>query len=220
MTPGLRHGGSDGPRLLPLESRETLFPASSFGVLSGHGARIGVCACHAGAGATTVALNLALMLHERTGNPVALVEADLRSPSLARMASRPSGWGVRGFATGCAGATDAMQRIVGQEGVWMMLGEKVDVPAPILGATASRLHLLTDLYPYVVVDLPPVLEYPDVVSMGRGIDGVLLVLEAERTRWQVARAAKDRLASVGIPLLGAVLNKRPRYIPDWLYRRL
>ncbi len=216
------NGSGSVPFFLSGESRDRLLQASIFSELGNGGVtrRIGVCGCHRDAGATTVALNLAVMLHERSGQPVALIEADLRSPSLLQHFPHPTGWGVRGFATGCAGASDALQRLPGHDGVWVMLGERVDVPTPILGATASRLAELDSRFRFVLIDLPPIIDYPDAAVMARGLDGVVLVVEAERTRWQVAREAKARLESAGLRLLGVVLNKRPRYIPEWLYRLL
>jgi protein-tyrosine kinase len=53
-----------------------------------------------------------------------------------------------------------------------------------------------------------------------GADAVLLVVRAGRCRWQEATAAVDRLRSLGVPLLGVVLNDRGFAIPSSLYRRL
>ena len=47
-----------------------------------------------------------------------------------------------------------------------------------------------------------------------------LVLEAGKTRRQVAIRARKELEEAGGKLLGVVLNKRRYYIPDWIYRRL
>jgi Mrp family chromosome partitioning ATPase len=52
------------------------------------------------------------------------------------------------------------------------------------------------------------------------MDGVIMVIEAENTRWEVAQSARERIASERIHILGAVLNRRKMYIPEWAYRRL
>jgi len=180
--------------------------------------RIGVCACNAGAGATSVALNLAAMLAERTGTPIALVEANLRSPALAGCFDLKAEPGFSAFASGLAGS-EACRELPGMH-VYAMLAEASDNPLPILKDAAARLSELSSAFQHMVLDLPPVLDYPDAGIMAAGIDGILLVLEAEETRWEVAREARNRLESAGIPLLGAVLNKKPHYVPDWLYRLL
>ena len=52
------------------------------------------------------------------------------------------------------------------------------------------------------------------------MDGVVLVLEAEKTRWQVADKARESIENHGGKVLGVVLNKRRYYIPDFIYSRI
>ncbi len=72
----------------------------------------------------------------------------------------------------------------------------------------------------VVVATPPVLESPLALAVAPTVDGVVLVVEAERTRVAVARAARDTLAAGGANLLGVVLNKRRYPVPVALYEIL
>jgi Mrp family chromosome partitioning ATPase len=52
------------------------------------------------------------------------------------------------------------------------------------------------------------------------VDGVVLVVEAEKTRWPVAETVRDKIKNSGGNILGIVLNKRRYYIPDWIYNKL
>lgn len=185
----------------------------------GEGRAVGVCACHAGAGATTVAYNLAAMLHERGGESVALVEANLRSPVLAERCKLPASAGFAAFARGGEVAS-SMVADGNPSGLSIMPGSVEGMPLPMLRDAAARLPLLRQQFRHVVVDLPPALDYPDAALVGAALDGVVLVIEAEATRWQVARETVKRLEAGGVRLLGAVLNKKPHVIPDWLYRLL
>lgn len=205
------------PLTLPAELRGQLQQSSIFTDLA-QGTRIGVCACHAGAGATTISLNLAAMLAERTGAPVALVEANLRAPALSEHFNLKGEPGFSAFAAGGA-APEAFRELPGLN-VHVLTAEASSNPMPTLKDAATRLPELSSQYSFVVVDLPPMLEFPDAGILATGVDGILLVLEAEETRWQVAREVRKQLETANIPLLGAVLNKKPRYVPDWLYRLL
>ncbi len=49
--------------------------------------------------------------------------------------------------------------------------------------------------------------------------GVVLVVEAEKTKWPVAAAVRDKIIQHGGNVLGIVFNRRKYYIPGWLYRR-
>ena len=180
---------------------------------------VGVCACHPGAGATTVAQNMAVMLHERSGEAVVLVEGNLRAPVLAHRTGVTAPAGFTEFALG----DEFMSTIVKdglQDGVSLMPASSENMPLPLLRNAAPRLSGLRQKFRHVLVDLPPVLQFPDATLLGSALDGVVLVIEAEATRWDVAQRAARRLEAGGVKLLGAVLNKKPRVIPNWLHRML
>ena len=178
--------------------------------------RIGIAGCHAGAGASTVALNLALLLRERLADPVWLVEADVRRPVLAGWLG-VAGGGFNRLADGehtmasCAVLDEAT-------GLQVLAATAAPQPLLLLQRAAERLRPPGD--GRVLVDLPPVLDTPDASLLASSLDGVLLVLEAEGTRWEVAREARHRLEAAGAKVIGAVLNKQPHHIPNWLYRLL
>jgi Mrp family chromosome partitioning ATPase len=73
---------------------------------------------------------------------------------------------------------------------------------------------------WVLLTAPPVNAYNDAVALAKKVDGVVLVLEAEQTRWEVAQSAKERLEDARANILGVVLNNRKFHIPGWIYRRL
>ena len=52
------------------------------------------------------------------------------------------------------------------------------------------------------------------------VDGVVIVIEAEKTRWQVALSLKEKIINNGGNILGIVFNKRQHYIPQFIYDRL
>ncbi|WP_089720815.1 hypothetical protein [Candidatus Entotheonella palauensis] len=71
----------------------------------------------------------------------------------------------------------------------------------------------------VVVDSPPVHKSSYSLVMARQADGVILVVEATRTRWPVARNAKHTIVKAGGNVVGMILNKRRAYIPSLFYKR-
>jgi Mrp family chromosome partitioning ATPase len=62
----------------------------------------------------------------------------------------------------------------------------------------------------VIVDSPPLLPVTDAAVLAPEVDGVLLVLEAGRTRRGAARRALDALEQVKANVLGVVLNAVPQ----------
>jgi len=72
----------------------------------------------------------------------------------------------------------------------------------------------------VVIDSPPLSASAAGLAFCRRADGVVLVLEAERTRGPVAEKAKEQIQKNGGNILGVVFNKRKFYIPKSIYKRL
>jgi hypothetical protein len=75
-------------------------------------------------------------------------------------------------------------------------------------------------FDYILFDVPAISTHPAAVSIGRHVDGVVIIVEAERTRWPVVVNTKRAYQSVGAEVLGVVLNKRRFYIPSWIYKKL
>ena len=51
-------------------------------------------------------------------------------------------------------------------------------------------------------------------------DGVIMVIESERLRSEVAQDCRKQLAARNVKTIGAVLNKRRFYIPNWIYKAI
>jgi protein-tyrosine kinase len=86
-------------------------------------------------------------------------------------------------------------------------------------AVAEAFARLRNRFDAVLVDSSPVLR-PGTMALSSKADGVVLVIEAEKTRWPVAMQAKQRIEGSGGTLLGVVLNKRRYHIPTTVYRWL
>ncbi len=85
---------------------------------------------------------------------------------------------------------------------------------------SGRLSKLRREFEYSIVEGPPAGESSEAAALGRSADGVILVLEAHRTRRAAARKIKRTLDAVGVRVLGLVLTGRRFPIPDGIYRRL
>ena len=58
----------------------------------------------------------------------------------------------------------------------------------------------------IIVDAPPVLPVPDALMIGRWTDGAVLAVRSDTSRFPQIERATRRLAHVGVPLIGAVVN--------------
>jgi Mrp family chromosome partitioning ATPase len=75
-------------------------------------------------------------------------------------------------------------------------------------------------YPYVLIDCPSLRETQDAVRLAPMADGIILVVEANRTQKEQLAYAEKTIESAKGKILGYVLNKRTYVIPDWLSRKM
>jgi len=84
----------------------------------------------------------------------------------------------------------------------------------------SLIEALRPVSDWVLFDSSPINASNDGVVISSEVDGVVLILRAEKTRWEVAQNAVHRLRGAGGNVVGVVLNRRRMPIPGWIYRRL
>ncbi|MBF0458255.1 MAG: CpsD/CapB family tyrosine-protein kinase [Nitrospirae bacterium] len=79
---------------------------------------------------------------------------------------------------------------------------------------------LKERFDYILVDSPSEDVSTVGIAIAKTVDGVVLVLEAEKTRYPMAENTKNVIEKNGGKILGVVFNKRRQYIPDFIYNRL
>lgn len=70
----------------------------------------------------------------------------------------------------------------------------------------SRITELKKKFDYLLIDAPAITASPNAVVLGQMADGVILVVEANCTRHDTARIAKETLHGAKVRVLGAILN--------------
>jgi len=164
-----------------------------------------------GDGATRVAVGLALALAVEQTTRVLLVEANLRSPSLATLLESNGGPGISDYLAGTASPEAIVQRREDLNLSCVYAGTK---PAKIdCEAISQVVTRLGSQFDFTVVDVPPVNRYADATALAAKAEGIILVLAADRTPLVDAETAKRNLERAGARILGVVLNRRRSYIP-------
>ena len=175
----------------------------------------------AGEEAATVLANFGRAL-ARSGERVLLVDTDLRGPMLHGLVGMDGGPGVAQLFSGKSELPAVMQRSE-TEGLFVVTaGSPVANPSSLFESASinALIEQMRKEADWVLLTAPPVNAYNDAVALAKKVDGVILVVEAEQTRWEVAQSAKERLEDGRVNILGVVLNNRKFHIPGWIYRRL
>ena len=101
-------------------------------------------------------------------------------------------------------------------------GQNLAEPTAVFRSETFK-HLLLnarETFNLVILDAPPITQCAESRYLSGKVDGVILVLEAEKTRRHIALEAKKNIENAGGKLLGVILNKVKYRIPEWLYRRI
>lgn len=175
-----------------------------------------------GEGTTSVCAQFARSVVQGGDEKVLLVDANLRSPTLHGFFGIEREKGLTELLEH-PGSTDTIIRKTGTPGLSVITSGAPTQDAPkLLGSPVLKeaLSQWRQQYSWVIVDTAPALAYADAVVLGRLLDGVILVVQAGKTRWEVIRKAQENLKNARANILGVVLNKRQYVIPKPIYRRL
>ncbi|PIE40844.1 MAG: hypothetical protein CSA49_06390 [Gammaproteobacteria bacterium] len=180
-----------------------------------------LAAPHQGAGSTTCAYSLARALSRLISEKVILIDGNPGPGSLTEQLRLKDSLGFSDLilSGGRGTITKAIHNVEG-EGFHVISTGQQEVQAPIAGERPSLNQLiesLTDTYSYVIYDGPPIHKSNEPLALAAAFDGVVLVLETNETRWEVANSAKEKLIQAGANVIGAIFNKRRYYVPQWVY---
>jgi capsular exopolysaccharide synthesis family protein len=182
---------------------------------------LGITSCYSGEGVSTVAAGLALTLANNGDGHVLLVDANFGSPSSARLfdGKNDDTQGVVDIQEDDKGNT-----IIIQPNLYALSAAEVNGNGPRL-RTARHFaelidHFRDSRYEFVVFDLPPVMEVASTLRHIKALDGVIMVVEAQRTRREAVQRARDLLEQAHVNIHGIVLNKRRYHLSDRMYGAL
>jgi capsular exopolysaccharide synthesis family protein len=177
-----------------------------------------VTSARTGEGKTTIAWNLAAAAASG-GLSVALVEADLRRPSLADRYDLEQAPGLAEALQGEVSISAAMQTILPTQGSANPVGHPRSLHVIVAGSAAPNpwalmqssvmvrvLDVLRKDHDIVIIDTPPLPHVADAISLLRHVDGVLVTASVNSTRGPEASRLRDQLQGLDANVLGVVAN--------------
>jgi len=179
---------------------------------------LGVTASRHGEGTTTTVAVFASILVRRRSGRVAVVEANLRTPSCDAVFGVARNGGFAELIEGRAELPAVVQKTPIPNLFVVTGGQTALGPSGLFDAegVAVALAKLREAFDFVLFDLPPANVYSDASILGPRLDAALIVIEADRTRIPEVERTRRSLERVGVRLVGCVLNRRRDYIPAFL----
>jgi capsular exopolysaccharide synthesis family protein len=189
------------------EGYRTLRTGLLFALGGETGRAVMITSASEGEGKSTTAVNLAVALAQ-SHIPVALVDADLRRPSLHRFFEVPVAPGLIDLLRGDTDLGSALVD-VGVARLRFLPAGAVSAETPELFSPtnlASMIQRLKEIGTMVIVDTPPLI-ISDPLALAPYMDGVLIVADSSAVTAEGIGPLIERLHMVGGHVIGGVLNK-------------
>ena len=161
-----------------------------------------------GDGKTLTSVNLALVLAESYRYKVLLIDADLRRPSISSVVELGGG---SGLSEALRAPNDQRLALVKITSRLTLLPAGQPIANSIEALTSPRMRRILKeadaQYDWVILDSPPVQAVTDAVVLSKLVDGVILIVRADKTlREDVKRSVKS-IQDVGGWIFGVIVNE-------------
>lgn len=156
----------------------------------------------------------------QTNNSVCVVDANFSSPQLHTHFRANNSTGLADALT-TKGSIRHFVTPLSSGNLWLMPSgsAKGDLFTQVERCRA-RFAELREEFNYILISAPSLTREAEATLIGQLADGVVLIIEANQSRREAVRRAKEQLESAQVRLLGAVLDQRTFPIPEGLYQRL
>lgn len=211
-----------GPTSFEMSARiEGLYHAVCSMLPSDRGRIIEFISPHRGAGVTTLISEFAQIADRSFGRSVLVLDAEGHAGSICGQFGLKPSIGLHEVLNDNLPLEDALVHS-GMSHIYLGVLSTTGTPHARIESPAFQdaMDRFRADFDFVLIEAPPALESPVGAALGRIADGILLVLEAEKTRWQVAENVQEILKNGGGNVLGVVLNKRRYHVPNFIYQRL
>ena len=172
---------------------------------------IGITSAQPSEGKSTVSVNLAYSLAE-LGKNVLIIDGDMRRPAIHDIVGASLAPGISDVLNGKASLNESIIRYksTANSTVFDLIpgGEIPDNPAEMLnsGRFKKLLEVVSGVFDYVIVDLPPVNAVVDAVNVSQYVDGLVVVVRENHCPRYVLDECVGQLRYAKANILGFVMN--------------
>ncbi len=160
-----------------------------------------------GEGKTVSVANLGVTLAQ-SDKTVVIVDADLRKPRQHRIFRVKNVYGLTSYLTERVDIRKVIKTTPLHNLYLVNSGPIPPNPAELLGSERMTkfIRMLSEECDFILFDLPPMLEISDALILGAKIDGIVLVVQGDKTSKEALKKARERLDLLKVRTLGVIIN--------------
>ena len=172
--------------------------------------------CFSMEGKTTAVVNAAFGLSVYGRRNVLLIDSNSDAPYIHRLFGVSNEPGLQGILDNTVSAEEAIIPTGYKQLYLLPAGEEsVSLSDERL---KKNLEMFKKNFDFVLIDGKSLLASSEVSNIASAVDGFLLVVKCEKTKWEVVQLAQEKLRQSGAQHIGIVLNERKHYVPRAFYR--
>ncbi|WPD24067.1 MAG: CpsD/CapB family tyrosine-protein kinase [Candidatus Electrothrix scaldis] len=172
-------------------------------------------------GTSTVTFNLGLILgRSMPDRQILIIDAHLERPTLHFAFNHAPSNGLMKYLLGRSPLVDIVRpTFLPNLDIITFSHLEDEILSPFsLPSFKQLLDEVREYYDIVLLDSAPALKSSHTWMLSAKVDGVILVAQANRSRFEVLEELVQQLNIQEANLLGSFLNKRKYFIPQWIYR--
>jgi len=174
-----------------------------------------------GEGVSTIVREFAKVAVERHGKSVLVLDAAYQDPARRININVTCEYGWLDLLEDGQPIDKAFFRVGDSNLYFAPISVQASLIPPIkdLSMTVNLWSKLKERFDLILIDSSSDANSSESIALSKNVDGVLLVLEAEKTRKHAIEKIKNRIVSGGGTVIGVIFNKRRYYIPDYIFKK-
>ena len=172
-----------------------------------------------GDGKSTTAVNFAITLSQ-AGFKTVIIDADLRRPTIHKYFNADNEAGLSDLLTNrSTKVSDYLLTTEIRNLLILPSGKEIIDPSEQF-STVHMSEILKELEKHsdiIIIDSPPILPVADVLELANHAEGLLLVIQAGKTKRKDIKLATSNILNVRAKYLGVILNKVSKADSQWSY---
>ncbi|OQX85568.1 MAG: hypothetical protein B6D55_07205 [Candidatus Omnitrophica bacterium 4484_70.2] len=171
-------------------------------------------------GKTITAVNLAMSLASETETRVLLIDGDLRNGLIHKLLNIEAEPGLSTILINDYEWTVGLHPTRKENLFVIPRGKISPISSELL--SSRKMHIILEKlreenFNYIIIDTPPLLSFADAQLVTQFTDGIIIVVEANHTKAEVVKKAKELCEQANNKILGFILTKVDYYAPDFYY---